>query len=46
MKAINTHYRSPETEILELQGEGILCDSIEGTVETPREDDFEGWPTF
>ena len=46
MKSINASYRSPEAEILEFVVEGVLCGSPDGTVETPGEDNFNGWPSL
>ena len=38
-------YCSPETEILEFVVEGVLCGSPNGVIETPREENFNGWLT-
>ena len=41
MKSINTCYTSPVVEIYEWVGEGLLCNSFQGHVETPVQAEFD-----
>lgn len=46
MKTINTNYYSPETQVLELINEGIVCGSPNGAIDSPKEEEFNGWPSL